>query len=295
MLPFRKVLFPIDYSAPCEAIIPYVQDIVQHFNAQLTLIRAYGLGTMGELIGADPQWMVELRTSEEQHLKDFSIKHFPGLQVELRLAEGEPGTVIHQEVVHEGTDLVMMPTRGSGPLRKFLLGSVASKVLHDVSAAVWTGTNHIFVDNKEAKADQKPSHHPSAPYKSILCALDESEEAEAVLRAGASLAKSYGAKLNLLTAVPVPPTALEMDFTVYQKALTEAAEYRMRDLKAKVGVDALHTITPWMLLDALHDEAERVQADLLIVGRGELQERFGRLWSRLYPVIRESPCPVLSI
>ena len=33
----------------------------------------------------------------------------------------------------------MMPTHGCGPLRRFLLGSVTAKVLHDVSTAVWTG------------------------------------------------------------------------------------------------------------------------------------------------------------
>lgn len=41
-----------------------------------------------------------------------------------------------------------------------LFGSVAAKVLHDVGAAVWTGTGSVF-----------GGHTPRIPYISVLCAL----------------------------------------------------------------------------------------------------------------------------
>ena len=34
-----------------------------------------------------------------------------------------------------------MPTHGFGPLRRFLLGSVAAKVLHDAQCPVWTSVH----------------------------------------------------------------------------------------------------------------------------------------------------------
>ena len=42
MVPFRKILFPIDYSAACVAIVPYVKDVLRRFPADLTLVHAYG-------------------------------------------------------------------------------------------------------------------------------------------------------------------------------------------------------------------------------------------------------------
>jgi hypothetical protein len=36
-------------------------------------------------------------------------------------------------------------------------------------------------------------------------------------------------------------------------------------------------------------------ADLIVIGRGVMQKPFGRLWSRAYSIIRETPCAVLSI
>jgi hypothetical protein len=36
-------------------------------------------------------------------------------------------------------------------------------------------------------------------------------------------------------------------------------------------------------------------ADIVIIGRGVIQKPFGRLRSGAYEVIREAPCPVISV
>jgi len=41
--------------------------------------------------------------------------------------------------------------------------------------------------------------------------------------------------------------------------------------------------------------AEENQADLVVIGRGVLQELFGRMRTHVYSVIREAPCPVISV
>jgi len=198
--------------------------------------------------------------------------------------EGEAGTVIHRILQHQGADLVMMPTRGDAPLRRFLLGSVTAKVLHDVSAAVWTGVGSAL-----------EKHQPSVPYKSIVCALDESEEAEAVLRAAAVVAKSYKAALALVHVLEMPPATPEMDFNIYRKELIDAAHTRMRDLKTRLNLDAPDTVIDVGIPDSIHEEIVRRKAGLLVVGRGHDQGAISRVWSRLYAIVRDSPCPVLSI
>jgi nucleotide-binding universal stress UspA family protein len=35
-------------------------------------------------------------------------------------------------------------------------------------------------------------------------------------------------------------------------------------------------------------------ADLVVIGRGKLQEALGRLRTNAYAIIRQSPCPVVS-
>jgi nucleotide-binding universal stress UspA family protein len=296
MLPFKKILFPVDYSPSCTAMVPYVTDMTRHFSAELVAVHAYALRPMfvnrdtesvlvySDLAYADPKVSEEARRVEEQRLREFAARMFPGLGAETLAEEGEAGTVIQRVLQHQGADLVMMPTRGCGPLRRFLLGSVTAKVLHDVSAAVWTGIGSAIEE-----------HAPTVPYKSIVCALDETEEAEAVVRAAAALAKSYQAELTLMHVLEMPPATPEMDFGLYRQDLIDAAHTHLRGLKGRLNLDAPEVVIDARVADGIHQEVARRKADLVVVGRGHDQGAISRVWSRLYSIVRDSPCPVLSI
>jgi nucleotide-binding universal stress UspA family protein len=287
MLPFHKILFPVDYSAPCHAVIPHVQEMARRFSAELTAVHAYAplaAISQSELLITDPELQAKAHAWEQERLRQFACQFFPGQQVESFAQLGEPGSVIDEMVREQRADLVMLATRGHGPVRRFLLGSITAKVLHDVSAAVWTGVGTALSE-----------HAVRIPYQSIVCALDDSIEAEAVLWAAASVASAYRAQLWIVHVVPTPPAYPDVDLEEHTKQLTEASQFKLRELKAKLGVDAPHTVIDALLGDGIHQELIRRQADLLVTGRGHSIGTFSRLWSHLYSIIRDSPCPVLSI
>jgi len=286
MLPFRKILFPVDYSQPCRAIVPYVKEVRHRFSAELALVHAYGPEALAfsTLPLTDPGLPEEAHACEQERLRQFALETFPGEHVDCFTELGEAGSVIHKLIQHEGADLVMLPTHGRGPIRRWLLGSVAAKVLHDSSAAVWTGAGSALME-----------HAPQLPYRSILCAIDDSDEDEAVLLGAAALAADYGARLSLVHVVHTPPPAPEVDFTPYNREILAAADARLRELKGRLGIDAPHAVLDGAVASCVRAEALRVRADLIVTGRGAAQAAFSRLWSHLYPIVRESPCPVLSI
>jgi nucleotide-binding universal stress UspA family protein len=287
MLPFRKILFPVDYSPPCQAVVPYVQEMTRHFSAELTAVHAYAplaAVSHSELLITDPELQAKAHSWEQERLRQFVSQFFPSQQVESFAQLGEPGGVIDQMVKEQRADLVMLAARGHGPVRRFLLGSITAKVLHDVSAAVWTGVGTALSE-----------HAVRIPYQSIVCAMDESTEAEAVLQAAASIASAYRAQLWIVHVVPTPPAYPDVDLAEHTKQLTEASQFKLRELKAKLGVDAPHTVIDALLGDGIHQEVIRRKADLLVTGRGHSIGTFSRLWSHLYSIIRDSPCPVLSI
>ena len=72
-------------------------------------------------------------------------------------------------------------------------------------------------------------------------------------------------------------------------------EERLRELMGQTGIRVPYSIVEGVVPLAVRDEAERLGADLIITGRGVAQGAFSRMWSHLYPIIRHSPCPVLSI
>jgi nucleotide-binding universal stress UspA family protein len=270
--------------------------MTRHFSAELTLLHAYALRpafvnrdaenvlVYTDSAYEDPRISQDARLAEVQRLKDFSAKSFPDQRAELVTEECEAGTAILSVLQHQGADLVMMPTRGSGPIRRLLLGSVTAKVLHDVSAAVWTSIGTGL-----------EGHAPTVPYKSIVCAVDETEETEAVVRAAAALANSYNASLALVHVLEMPAGTFESDFSPYRKDLIDAAHANMRALKDRLKLDVPDVVIDAGLADGIHREILLRKGDLLVIGRGHSQGRISRVWSMLYSIIRDSPCPVLSI
>ena len=284
--PFPKDLISCRLLSPCEAVVPYVKEMIRRFSADLTLVHAYGPYTFvyHDLLITDPDLAEKMRAQEKRRLQEFALETFPGQHVECFAELGEAGSVIHKIVQHQGTDLVMLSTHGWGPIRRFLLGSVAAKVLHDIGAPILTGSGAALTD-----------HEPQIPYRSVVCALDDSDEAEGVLKAAAALAGHYQAQLWLVHVVESPPATRQMVFNTYKKELMNAADFRLRELKGQLGVNAPHAVIDAMVADGVCEEAVRRKADLIITGRGSAQGTFSRMWSHVYPIVREAPCPVLSI
>lgn len=288
MLPFRNILFPVDFSEPCQAIAPRVREMRERFDAELTLVHAVDaaplvLGSMEASIVMPLPDYAEIRKRQRQRLTDFAWEMFPLVKPVLLLEDGEAGAVISHVIKRQGADLVMLPTRGHGALRRFLLGSVAAKVLHDADCAVWTG-----VHPEETE--------PAAAYRHILCALSlDTEESPAILRAASFLAKNYGAELRLLHAADLPVAGWDVDLAPYRKGILDAIDQKIRHLRQETGIDAPYEIVEGRMPDQVRRVAEERKADLIVTGRGHAQDGIGRAWSQLYSIVREAPCPVLSI
>ncbi|HVY94977.1 MAG TPA: universal stress protein [Bryobacteraceae bacterium] len=277
MIPFRRILFPTDYSPACESILPWVKEMTARLSCELSLVHAWDeKAAHSTFTDVD-----ELRVFENHRLRAWASKVLPVQHVECCAAPGEPGSVITRTIVQQGSDLVMLPTHGWGPLRRLLLGSVTAKVLHDSSAAVWTAGPDAI--------------RKAPPYKSILCALDETAEAEGVLRAASWLAEEYDASLAIVHVVALPPASMEFDYAVYEREIVASENARMRELKGKLGIDAPHRVAGGMIASTIREEATSRNADLVVTGRGLAQENLARIWSSLYEIVREAPCAVLSI
>jgi nucleotide-binding universal stress UspA family protein len=124
---------------------------------------------------------------------------------------------------------------------------------------------------------------------------DDDKESEAVVRAAVAFACSYKARLHLVHVIETPSATTEIDFGPYRKDLLDAADFNLRELKGRLKLDVPHAVIDARIPEGIHQEAVRRKADLIVTGRGHASMTFSKVWSKLYPLIRQSPCPVMSI
>ena len=204
------------------------------------------------------------------------------------ILHGDPATEIAKFTCESDVGMVTMPTHGYGPFRRLVLGSVAAKVLHDVSCPVLTGV-HI------------PEVIPFTPstYKRIACAVDGSEHSREVLEWAWSFAQSWWeASLTVIHAAPrVRSLELYADWCPpdLQAKVVEGAKQNVANLLQEVGCEAevhVDAADPAMYVASVAEEGE---ADVVVIGRS-LEEGFlGGLFTHAYSLIREALCPVISI
>jgi len=288
MMTFQRILFPVDFSARCASVVPSVRAMAQRFGAELTVLHvvdvapAAGIAppeaaAWATLIGAE-----QLRQSGKIALERFIEREFSGFPVKAETAEGDPAAMIVEYAREHGVSLIMMPTGGLGSFRRFLLGSVTAKVLHDTAVPVWTG-----VHSEEIAA------HPPGRWARMLCALDDDPRDLPALRWVAAFASEQKMQLRLVHAVRGPEDC--EDNPSFREFLFRVAEEGIDKLQAQAGTKLEVCLQLGDPGPVVHRAAIGDSADMVVIGRGVIQARFGRLRSEAYEIIREAPCPVISV
>lgn len=178
-----------------------------------------------------------------------------------------------------------MPTRGCGRFRRFLLGSVTSKVLHDAACPVWTGVHMEETSQEEWKV-----------IRNVVCAVDKGPESPQVLKWAADFAAEFSARLTIVHAIP--PITVENGYfdPDWREPLLAQAHESVSRIKQAAGVHSAGiVIEEGQPAEAIAKVARERAADLLVIGRNPADNLLGRLLENAYSIIRESPCPVVSV
>jgi nucleotide-binding universal stress UspA family protein len=282
---FEHILFPVDFSEQNCRIAAHVACMAKRDMARVTMLHAIEAPD-----GAYPGWpataaAADLRSIAEwkkQRLDTFLAQELADIPVARIVMEGDPASCAVEYVQQEGVDLIMIPTHGHGAFRRFLLGSVTAKLLHDANCPVWTS------------AHTEELTQP-APFKTILCAVDLSAGSERLARWAADLARNRGAEIKLVHALPEPAAALEIEGGRFHAALRERAVALLAELQRKSDMPFETVIESGDAAQVIGSAAREYKADLVVIGRGVMNQLLGRMRTHVYSIVRESPCPVISV
>lgn len=287
-----RILVPVEFSPRCQGSARYAEALACNFRCDVTLLHVVPSPalpyTAPDVISYTSS--IDLASGLIQQAKE-QLEAFPfrapvGKTVTRLVIEGDPARIIVDSACEGGFDMIVIPTRGYGPFRRFLLGSVTAKVLHDAPCPVWTGP-HL-----ESAAEYAPAGFPE-----VLCALDLESDSRAVLDWASRFAGHFGAALHIIHVIQgssLGSAGFHFDLD-WRAALVERARERIEDLQDEMGTKARVWVESGEPPATIREIADTIGASLLVIGRGKHGGLAGRLRTNAYAILRESPCPVTAI
>lgn len=136
-------------------------------------------------------------------------------------------------------------------------------------------------------------------YNNILVAVDLSDEAEKVARRAANLALASNAQLHLVHVVEPVNFAygsdVPIDFSAIQDEIQKQAEAQLSALAGALGVTAIQHLAAGRAEVEIHALAEKIGADLIVVGSHGRHGLALLLGSTANSVLHGAKCDVLAV
>jgi nucleotide-binding universal stress UspA family protein len=289
MLPISKILVPVDFSERSLGVLPYAKAFAVRYQAPLTLIHVVSPFFVIPATGLSGPAFIPVADStvidRQEQLEEWAPGQLEHIEVRRVVYEGDPLAQIVEFAASEQIDLVVMSTHGYGNLRRFLIGSMAAKLLDDLPCPVLTG---VHLD---------PSH-PSEPVvvSKIVCAVDLGPRASSTLSYASGLAEDFNAELEVVYVAPPALETVEPASKEVRSSVKARVKDKLQAIVMQAGVrDASLHIVEGDVPEAVSSFSGSMGADMLVIGRGSHAESAGRLRTNAYAIIRQSPCPVLSV
>jgi nucleotide-binding universal stress UspA family protein len=289
MLSLPKIVAPVDFSERSPGAARYAGRLACHFHSELTLVHvldssAYEASAyefIGPVVSALP---ADRRSEAEALLENFLPDEFRNMNLRHVVLSGDPASEIVEFAHSEHASLIVIPTHGYGPFRRFILGSVAAKILHDADCPVFTGV-HI------------PDASDLRSFRKILCAVDFCPQSEKALKWASEFASEFQAELTVAHVTPsLEGRTNEYFDPSWRDCLAQSAREKIEEMQKNAGSNGGVFIEDSNSIpQAVSSAASQLDADLVVIGRAASRGVMGRLRTNAYSIIRQSFCPVVSV
>jgi nucleotide-binding universal stress UspA family protein len=192
---FERILVPLDGSGLAERALQPALRLATAPHHELFLLRVPEAKTMFEPERSGlfdygllwPQQALERSAQEAREYLQGVCRQFADRPLRLRilLSEGDPASVIVDTTTPEGIDLIVMSSHGYSGIARWVMGSVADRVVRAARCPV------LIVRSEQ-------------PIRNVLITLDGSELSERALEPGIELAARLDCPVTLFRSVTDP-------------------------------------------------------------------------------------------
>jgi nucleotide-binding universal stress UspA family protein len=284
---------PLDGSPEGEAVLPFVRQLASTTEAEVLLLCAVTPIATWDAAASAINWEAE-EASAGEYIETKRLEVAArDLTVRGLVVFGEAAQVVLRVAKDEATDLIAMTTHGRSGLARWVLGSVAEKVLHSVETPL------LLVRPREERSSATP-----ARIEKLLVPLDASELARSALPVAVELAQTLGASIVLFHTV-TPPALVYPGFKAawmdprFVEEMVESARTSLTSIASEIksrGIPTGFLVSTGSAVDSIIEAAEAGSADMVVMsthGRSGV----GRLvlGSIADAVVRRSCTPVMLV
>jgi nucleotide-binding universal stress UspA family protein len=139
--PFKRIVVPLDGSRFAEGALPYAQMLAGFSGGCIALARV-AVHPSSYVYVSDPATLARLYDSDRAHCEAYlqgvaeRIRRETGLEVTTAVLEGSVADALLDYAAKAGADLIVMSTHGRSGMERWLLGSVAERVMRGAKIPV---------------------------------------------------------------------------------------------------------------------------------------------------------------
>jgi len=286
----NKILLPVDVPDAELNAVRQAAFLGRHFHSEVILLHVFapmsypvGILEIGYELSGDLHAKIIKRA--QQDMDQLVGSELDGIAVRPLLLQGDPALEIARTARDENVDLIVLSTHGHGVFYRFLLGSVAAKVLHESTCPVWTDTP------LDAAPARKVSIH------SVVCSVDLRPHSHNTVLRAAQIAEEFGARLTLVHitgGVEVYGPGAPHIVPEWKAEIVGYATREIAKLQQDLGTKAEVIIDSGNVCKLLNRAVDQAKGDVLVIGHMPSGGHLGENGSG-YAIIRESHIPVLSV
>jgi nucleotide-binding universal stress UspA family protein len=196
---FERILIPLDGSPRAELILGQVARILRRKDSELVLLRVVDIPEASLIEPARKTAYEYSRRRERVQAHEYvhtlaGRLSEQGVRARGCIAEGSAAPTILEQATHLGASMIAMTTHGRTGLSRWLVGSVAEKIVRSSPIPVLL----VRSFRPTPLGDLQPATSQELTFRKILVPTDGSSAAESVLDPAATFAQLFDAKVVLL-------------------------------------------------------------------------------------------------
>jgi nucleotide-binding universal stress UspA family protein len=297
MIDIKHILCPVDLSDCSRRALDHAAAITRWYGATATVLHV--IPPVSSLIPFTPAALYPpiVFTAEDLRQAERELAAFAATSgaIEsfrmLAVAGGVTSEIVH--VAEElPADLLVMGTHGRSGFDRLILGSVTEKMLRKAPCPLLTVPPHAL----------DPAHAAGEPFRRILCAVDFSPASLRALAFAESLAEEGDGRLDVLHVLEAQSVFEPVPMGGPRSPATDAGARGARDRlahvvskDARVYSHVSEIVAAGKAYAEIVREASERHSELIVIGAHSGHGGLAAFGSTTNHVVREAPCPVLTV